>query len=407
MKPKILVSTLIAATVLLSAGVRFGFLFGAEPQNQGGIAEATTRKSPEAPREVLQEFCELDLQGKQLTAKGRGEVARFFVKPEVPPLKDIVIVMDCVVSEPLIKGDKAEFYVEQLMLGQLDSSLRYKPAVPDEPDEPIMVRRDQSLVLTTEYSKAGPGEAERTIIGQPAWRLDTEYAPSVSVQAAIGYVETMRDTTQDKTLKDNAKKTLAVLAILKNAGNPYAKVRKSLSDSERQKLHQLFPKQNPCPEIGSMDALGNSAKATASEIATAIEAEDTQSLLSLTSANGIGFMQLGDQWLRYGDLVSEFSNKTAHYCRFFDTACLKQPRQSPIAPWLPKRTYSYREWLARSSPYETDVDLTRATGCAAAIIFVRSRNSSDQFLTKDLYLQLSYESGGWRLLSIGYGPDIP
>ena len=65
--------------------------------------------------------------------------------------------MDCVVSEPLMKGNKAEFYVEQLMLGQLDSSLRYKPALPDEPDEPIMLRRDQSLVLTTEYSKAGPG----------------------------------------------------------------------------------------------------------------------------------------------------------------------------------------------------------------------------------------------------------
>lgn len=407
MQPKLLVSTLVAATLLVPAGVRFSFLLSAEPRNQAGTAEATTKKSPEAPRHVLQEFCELDLQGKQLSAKGREQVARFFVKPEVPPLKDILIVMDCVVSEPLIKGNKAEFYVEQMMLGQLDSSLRYKPALPAEPDEPIMLRRDQSLMLTTEYSKAGPGGTEQTIIGQPAWRLDTEYTPSVSVQAAIGYVETMRDTTQDKTLRDNANKTLAALAILKDVGNPYAKVRKSLTDSERQKLHQLFPKQNPCPEIGSMDALGNSAKATASEIATAIEAEDTQSLLSLTSMNGIGFMQLGDQWLRYGDLVSEFSNKTAHYCRFFDTACLKQPRQSPIAPWLPKRTYSYREWLARSSPYETDVDLTRATGCAAAIIFVRSRNSSDQFLTKDLYLQLSYESGGWRLLSIGYGPDIP
>jgi len=407
MKLKIFVSTLIAATVLVPSGVRFGFLLGAEPRNQGGTAEATPRKSPEAPRQVLQEFCELDLQGKQLTVTGREQVARFFVKPEVPPLKDIVIVMDCVVSEPLMKGNKAEFYVEQLMLGQLDSSLRYKPALPDEPDEPIMLRRDQSLVLTTEYSKAGPGGVERTIRGRPAWRLDSEYMPSMTVEAAISYVSHMRDTTKDKTVRENVNKTLAALAILKNVGNPYTKVRKSLTDPERQKLHELFPKQNPCPEIGSMDALRKSAKVTASEIAAAIEAEDTKSLLSLTSANGIGFMQLGDQWLHYSDLVSEFSNKTAHYCRFFDTACLKQPRQSPIAPWLPKRTYSYREWLTRSSPYETDVDLTRATGCAAAIIFVRSGNTADQFLTKDLYLQLSYESGGWRLLSIGYGPDIP
>lgn len=179
MKLKIFASTVIAVTVLFPAGVRFGSLLGAEPRNQEDTAKATPNKTAEAPRQVLQEFCELDLQGKQLTVTGREQVARFFVKPEVPPLKDIVIAMDCVVSEPVMKGNKAEFYVEQLMLGQLDASLRYKPALPDEPDEPIMLRRDQSLVLTTEYSIAGPGGTERTIIGGPAWRLDSEYAPSV------------------------------------------------------------------------------------------------------------------------------------------------------------------------------------------------------------------------------------
>jgi hypothetical protein len=156
-----------------------------------------------------------------------------------------------------------------------------------------------------------------------------------------------------------------------------------------------------------MDTLKSTAEVTARQIAAAIEAQDAESILSLISAHGIGFQQLGDQWLQHDDLASEFSNKTGHYCRFFDTACLKQPLQSPIAPWLPKRTYSYREWLTLSRPYEIDVDLTRTTDCAAAIIFVRSGKTSDESLTMDLYLQLSYESGGWRLLSIGYGPDIP
>jgi len=329
------------------------------------------------------------------------------VKPQSPALKNIVVAMDCVVSEPAMNGNKADFYVEQLMFGQLDSSLSYKPSNPDHPDQPIMLRRDRSLVLTNEYWKVGPGGENQRIIGPLAWRIDSEYPLSISVEAAIGYVARIRDSTNDKTVKENANKTLAALVLLKNVGNPYAQKGPSLTDAERQKLYELFPKQNPCPEIGAIETLKRSAEATAREIADAVEARNAESVLALTSADGIGFDQLGDQWLHYDDLVFEFSNRTGHYCRFFDTSCLKQRVQSPIAPWLPKRTYSYREWLTRSSPYEINVDLTRATGCAAAIIFVRSEKTSDESLPKDLYLQLSYESGGWRLLSIGFGDDIP
>jgi hypothetical protein len=407
MNPKVLASVLFAATALSAAAFSAGFESAATSWNQADAAQVTSTKSQRSPRQVLEEFCELDLQGKQLTLEGRQEVAQFFVKPESPPLKDIVVAMDCVVSEPAMNGNTADFYVEQMMLGHLDSSLSYKPANPDHPDDPIMVRRDQSLVLTGEYWKAGPGGENQKIIGPPTWRIDSQHSPSISVEAAIGYVARMRDSTNDKTAKENANKTLTVLALLNNVGNPYAKKGPSLTDSERRKLSDLIPKQNPCPEIGPMDTLKRSAEVTARQIAVAIEAQDSGSVLSLTSAHGIGFQQLGDEWPHFDELVSEFSNKTGYYCRFFDTSCVKQPVQSPIAPWLPKRTYSYREWLTRSRPYDIDVDLTRATDCAAAIIFVRSGKTSDESLPKDLYLQLSYETSGWRLLSIGYGFDIP
>jgi hypothetical protein len=64
-----------------------------------------------------------------------------------------------------------------------------------------------------------------------------------------------------------------------------------------------------------MDTLKRSAEITARQIADAIETQDAESVLSLTSAHGIGFQQLGDQWLHYDDLVSEFSNKT-RFVRF-------------------------------------------------------------------------------------------
>jgi hypothetical protein len=407
MKRNVLVSMLGVTTLLFPGVFLWGLPSPAVSQSRAAAAQASPAEHIKSPEQVLQEFCELDLHGKHLTPEGRAEIAPLLAKPETTQLKDILVVMDCVVSEPAINGNRADFYVEQMMLGRLDASLNYIPAVPDHPDEPIMLRRDQSLLLTDQYWKVGPSGESQRIVGPAAWRLDQSFPPSVNVEAAIAYVKRTRERTSDETMKQNANQTLAVLTLLKKARNPYAKKGRSLSDSERQRLYDLFPKQNPCPEIGPMDVLKSSAESKARRIAAAIEGQDAQSILSLTSANGIGFMQLGDQWAHYDDLVLEFSKKTGHYCRFFDTSCLKQPVPSRIAPWLPPHTYSYREWLALSRPYEIDVDLTRASGCTAAIIFVRSGKSSDKSLTKDLYLQLNYGSDGWRLASIGYGLDVP
>jgi hypothetical protein len=406
MKSRVFTLTLAAATLLCAGAFRLPSVSAATPQDRRDVREASSAKTQKSPQQVLQEFCELDLHGKQLTLEGREEVAAFFLKAEMPPQSKIWIVLDCVVSEPAMSGTKADFYVEQLMLGQLDSSFRYIPANPDYPDDLVMIRRDQALLLTQEHWKLGPtGVAIQKITGPLAWRLDSDYQPAINVSTAINYVTRVRDTTSDQSIRNNATKTLAVLALIKKVGNPYAKRRSSLSDSERQQLYALFPKQNPCPEIGSMDALKDSAEITARKIASAVEAQDAASVLALASTHGAEVTQRGDP--PYSDLASEFSNKTDAYCRLFDTSCLEQPVPSPIAPWLPKRTYSYREWLTRSRPYEMKIDLVKANVCDAQIVLVPSGQSTVEYLPKYLYLQLTFESDDWRLLSIGYGETIP
>lgn len=70
MKLKILVSVLIAATSLSAAAFRPGFKSAAATQNQADPAQVTSTKSQRSPRQVLEEFCELDLQGKLLAPKG-------------------------------------------------------------------------------------------------------------------------------------------------------------------------------------------------------------------------------------------------------------------------------------------------------------------------------------------------
>jgi hypothetical protein len=107
MKSRALTPTLIAATLLLLVVFRLPLVSAETPQEKTDVANST--KMQKSPRQVLQEFCELDLHGKQLTPKGRKEVAAFFVKAGMPTLREIVIAMDCVCG----RGGGMKFVVEQ------------------------------------------------------------------------------------------------------------------------------------------------------------------------------------------------------------------------------------------------------------------------------------------------------
>jgi hypothetical protein len=167
----------------------------------GLIAMAGGSKSPQAsPRDVLQRFCELDANGKQLEDQGSGEIAALFIRQGDHRPEKIVVIRDFVVSQPSSTDKKAEFYVEYIYLGQIDLSRLQFSRSPDFPPGPSKVRSTFALVSAS----------------APEWRIEgSPPEPHLTVSAAISYIKQMRDKTTDVAVRKNAGKTLVALNRLR------------------------------------------------------------------------------------------------------------------------------------------------------------------------------------------------
>jgi hypothetical protein len=176
-----------------------------------GIAATTPASSQEAPREVLEQYCELDAQGEQLTPDGWKRVAPLFVAAAAPRWGRIIVIKDSVVSHPNLRGDKAEFYVEYIQLGQIDSSHAKFSPLP-----PAKVRAGFDLVLTGEPRNVGlTGEGTRTVrAGQ--WRIEgSPPEPHLTVDAALRYATDLRDRANDELTRRNADRAIRALKGLR------------------------------------------------------------------------------------------------------------------------------------------------------------------------------------------------
>jgi hypothetical protein len=170
---------------------------------------ARSMSSQTAPRSVLEEFCELDAQGKQLSADGGKDISGLFVSSRSEPLVEILVVKDFVVSQPNIQGAKAEFYVEYITLGKIDhTSLRFS-SLP-----PIKVRSGFDLVLVKEGNTI-PSTAG-TRLDHSNWKIEgSPPAPYLSVEAALQFVSGQRNNSADTGVRRNADRTVTSLKLLR------------------------------------------------------------------------------------------------------------------------------------------------------------------------------------------------
>ena len=88
----------------------------------GSTAGTPASPQQQSPRDVLDQFCELDAQGKQLTPGGWNKVARLFVAPGAPRRERIIVIKDFVVSLPDLNNSKAGL-ASMLSTSQLDKSI--------------------------------------------------------------------------------------------------------------------------------------------------------------------------------------------------------------------------------------------------------------------------------------------
>ena len=152
-----------------------------------------------SPREVLKHFCDIDAQGEQLSPDGRKKVAALFVSPGAPRRTTIIVVRDFVVSLPALEGDGAEFYVEYVELGRIDTSkLSFSSRLPPG----IKVRAGFYVV---KQPGSGSGAAVEWKIQGPVPE------PHLTVDAAIRYVAELRAGAKDVAIRRNVDKTLATL----------------------------------------------------------------------------------------------------------------------------------------------------------------------------------------------------
>jgi hypothetical protein len=181
-------------------------------------AEQTTTKPP---KEVLQEFIKMELQGARLTPEGRSKTAHLLVRASTAPPDPIDIVSNNFeVPETTVTEDSVKLNLYfPYFYGWLDSSLHFKEALHMAPGNGLIregINADYALVLTDKHVELGPDRREtKGVRGVQEWRIEnTPSFATITLATAIRYVTEMRDKTADPVTKKNADETLAKLKKL-------------------------------------------------------------------------------------------------------------------------------------------------------------------------------------------------
>jgi hypothetical protein len=173
------------------------------------LAVVLSPKSAHADaRTVLERFCELDAQGKQLTPEGWKDISALFVSPGSQQGRTILVIKDFVVSKPAIIGSKAEFYVEYVVLGKIDATSARLFSFP-----PVKVRDGFDLVPTAESGdRASNNQAGQSVLD---WKIDGKIPePHLSVAAAIQFVSKLKNNATDSVFERNAERAILTLRYL-------------------------------------------------------------------------------------------------------------------------------------------------------------------------------------------------
>jgi hypothetical protein len=160
-----------------------------------GLAKASTK----SPKDVVEQFVKMDVEGARLTPEGWHDADALFVKPSEPPQLEILVVIAWryAVSEAPDKGDKTQFLMGYEEVGRVStSSLHFAPSNSGD----VMWSFEKYTIVSTDM----PLE----------WRIDgvQPVEMHLSADAAIRYVTQMRARTSDPAIQKNADRALAKLS---------------------------------------------------------------------------------------------------------------------------------------------------------------------------------------------------
>jgi hypothetical protein len=171
------------------------------------ISSPLSADEAKTPKAVVNEFVNMGLTGKRLTAEGSREAARLLVAPS--SWKNIFVVSDDYDTvERAISNAKTEVDIDfHRFYGELDPSLRFEDAPGRSPAGALLKNGlTAKFMIVTNHSNGEPAE----------WKIES-LPPGlyIDVRNAVRYVTEMRDKATDPVIKKNAETTLGVLQAFK------------------------------------------------------------------------------------------------------------------------------------------------------------------------------------------------
>jgi hypothetical protein len=185
------------------------------------VAQAP-QSNGKATERVVRQYERLIADGAFLTPEGWKKASRIFVRSNPYPKDGEVLLTSQagLIGENWVRGDRAEAERKWTdFRGSIDSSLRYKPAMPTIDIIPAIL--DYSLVFTNRHVDIEEGGTTREVLGTWEWKIEGPQSERwATVEKAIIYVTEMRDKSDDPTVKRNAKRTIAILKRLEHPCGP-------------------------------------------------------------------------------------------------------------------------------------------------------------------------------------------
>jgi len=179
----------------------------------GATAQSST-DSRRSPRDDVDQFVKMDVEGARLTAEGWSQADALFVKRSEPPHPKFlrVIARQYAISESTEKAGTNEFYMGYEEIGRVDTaSLRFVPS-----NSGIETRSFDKYHVVTSHVSHAPEAASETPHERNTsseWRIDGTQPPTMHLTAAaIRYVTEMRVETTDPRIRKNADITIKQLS---------------------------------------------------------------------------------------------------------------------------------------------------------------------------------------------------
>jgi hypothetical protein len=167
-----------------------------------------------SPKDVVDKFVKMDVEGERLSPEGWYQADALFVKSSEPPHPRVLVVIArrYAVSEVTEKAHTNEFYMGYEVVGRIDTtSLRFESS-----NSGIETRSfDKYTVVLADVNRA-PETAKTTRHEGNAsseWRIDGTQPPAMhlTAAAAIRYVTQMGVKAADPVIQRNADLTIKKL----------------------------------------------------------------------------------------------------------------------------------------------------------------------------------------------------